>query len=340
MRGQESLRRTPARLPADEPPRLLVVVDTEEEFDWSAPFDRSATTVEAMSHQSRAQRLCAHFGVTPTYVVDYPVASQKAGYRPIGDWIADGSATVGAHLHPWVSPPFEEELNRSNSFPGNLPRDLEAEKLERLATEIERAFGLKPTVYKAGRYGFGERTASILEEQGFKVDLSANPPFDYRDEHGPDYSRFDADPYWFGDRHRLLGVPGTGAYVGWLGGGSHAIYRQASRPSLGWSRLPGILARLGAVDRLRLSPEGYEPHELRRLTRHLLARGTRVFTFSYHSPSLMPGCTPYVRSGEELARFLGRFESYFEFFFGTLSGLPTTPLDLRRELESRESSAS
>ncbi len=339
MSGQESLRRTPARLPADEPPQLLVVVDTEEEFDWGAPFDRNATSVEAMSHQQRAQQLCASFGLVPTYVVDYPVASQEAGHRPIGGWVAEGAATVGAHLHPWVSPPLDEEPSVVNSFPGNLPRTLEAAKLERLAQEIERSFGVRPTVYKAGRYGFGERTASILEEQGFEVDLSANPPFDYRDQGGPDFSDFSADPYWFGDRRRLLGIPASGAYVGWLGGAAHGVYRRASSAALAWSRLPGILSRLGAVDRLRLSPEGFEPAELRKLTRWLLARGSRVFTFSYHSPSLLPGCTPYVRSASELERFLDRFKSFFDFFFGALGGVTATPLGLKRRLESQSTAA-
>ena len=172
--------------------------------------------------------------------------------------MADGSATIGAHLHPWVSPPFEEEVNTRNSFPGNLPRRLEAAKLAQLVERIERSFGLRPTVYKAGRYGSGERTASILEQQGFEVDLSANPPFDYRDEGGLDFSGFSTDPFWFGERRRLLGIPGTGGYVGWAGGGSHGLYRWASRPALEWSRLPGVLSRIGAVDRLRLSPEGFE----------------------------------------------------------------------------------
>ena len=39
-------------------PTLMVVVDTEEEFDWSAPFSRQATGVTAMRHIDRAQRLC------------------------------------------------------------------------------------------------------------------------------------------------------------------------------------------------------------------------------------------------------------------------------------------
>lgn len=326
--------RRPALLPAAEPPRLLVVVDTEEEFDWSAGFDRSATTVEAMSHQHHAQRVCERFGLQPTYVVDYPVAAQESGYRPIGEWVEAGEASVGAHLHPWVSPPFDEEVCPRNSFPGNLPRALEAAKLSRLVECIESSFGIRPSVYKAGRYGFGPNTAAVLEELEFEVDLSANPPFDYRAEEGPDFSDYSPDPYWLGGGARLLGIPSTGGYVGWLGARSHRVHSWASTPSLAWSRLPGILCRVGAVDRLRISPEGFEPEEMKRLTRHLLRRGTRVFTFSYHSPSLLPGCTPYVRSKADLDDFLGRFESYFDFFLGEIGGTPTTPLALRRDLAS------
>lgn len=333
MSGQETLRRRPALLSDDAPAHLLVVVDTEEEFDWGAPFDRESTTVEAMAHQEDAQRICERFGVAPLYVVDFPVASQENGYRPIADWVASGTARVGAHLHPWVSPPHEEEVNTRNSFPGNLPAALEAAKLQRLTDQIERSFDVRPTVYKAGRYGFGRHTAAALTELDYEVDLSANPPYDYGSEGGPDYSDFDAHPYWFGKNGtELLGVPGTGAYVGWLGRSSHAVYTLAAGAALSWSRLPGVLARLGAVDRLRLSPEGFVSDELRKLTRFLYEGGVRVFTFSYHSPSLLPGCTPYVRSARDLERFLGRFESYFDFFFGELGGKPTTPLELHREL--------
>ena len=37
-------------------PRLLVVVDTEEEFDWDAPSSRSNTWVGAMRHIGRDSR--------------------------------------------------------------------------------------------------------------------------------------------------------------------------------------------------------------------------------------------------------------------------------------------
>ena len=97
-------------------------------------------------------------------------------------------------------------------------------------------------------------------------------------------------------------------------------------------RAPGLLARLAAVDRLRLSPEGFAPRHHRRLTEHLLQLGVRAFVWSFHTPSLEPGHTPYVRSEAELDAFLGRFSAYFEFFLGELGGVARTPFELKEAL--------
>jgi hypothetical protein len=51
--------------------------------------------------------------------------------------------------------------------------------------------------------------------------------------------------------------------------------------------------------------------------------------FSFHSPSLMPGGTPYVRDAAGVERFLGSCRRYFEFFFGEMNGVSMTPLQLR-----------
>src|SRR4029450_7547942 len=150
-------------------------------------------------------------GIRPTYVVDYPVASQPAGAGPLREIARSGRCTIGAHLHPWVCPPFDETVNAHNSFPGNLPRELESAKLRETVRAISEAFGEPPRCYQAGRFGVGPNTASLLEEQGFEVDFSICPPYDYSPEGGPDFSAFGCETYWFGQQRRLLGIPLTGA---------------------------------------------------------------------------------------------------------------------------------
>lgn len=319
-----------------ERPILVAVVDTEEEFDWNAPFDSSATSVAAMQRIEVGQQAFDEYDVRPCYVVDFPVASSREASAPLCRFLEQGRATVGAHLHPWVSPPIEEDICRRNSFAGNLPRPLESAKLERLSEQLAASFGHRPLVYKAGRYGFGPRTQGILEELGFEVDLSFSPPYDYSAEGGPDYSSMSCRPFWFGADGDLLGIPCCGAYVGIWKVRRHALYTLAKREPLERLRIAGVLSRLGLLERLLLSPEGHTLEEMRRLTRSLLSRGFRVFALSFHSPSLQPGCTPYVRTSEDLRRFLGRLRGYLEFFLRELGGVSMTPLELKEWLSRRE----
>ncbi|HEX5863238.1 MAG TPA: polysaccharide deacetylase family protein [Casimicrobiaceae bacterium] len=316
-------------LPPETRPILTVVVHTEEEFDWGKPHDRHATGVEHMRHIGRAQDVFDEYGIVPNYVVDYPIASQDVAIRPLKSFADTGRALIGAHLHPWVSPPYMEEVNARNSYPGNLPRALESEKLERLTEQIAKSFGAHPRTYLAGRYGFGANTGAILEELGYQVDISPAVPIDFSADGGPDYSGYTSHPYWFGEKRKLLCLPGTGGYVGWLRAGGTPLYRAVTSPAMRRIRAAGVFARLRMVERIRLSPEDYSEPEMRRLTHTLLHDGVRVFVFSFHSPSVMPGGTPYVRDQTDLNRFLDKCRRYFDYFKKHLNGVAMTPIDIR-----------
>lgn len=320
------------RLPASsinlDSPRLLVVVDTEESFDWTKPHSRSATDVVHIAQQEQAQRIYERYHLRPTYVVDYPVATQEAGYRPLVGWLQDRRCEVGAHLHPWVNPPFDEEVCVRNTYPGNLPLDLEREKLSRLSDVIEKNLRVRPKIYKAGRYGIGPATASILDRLGYQIDLSVVPHTDFSADGGPDFRGFACDPFWFDSSRRLLEIPLSVDWFGLL-----RRYGEMLQPLFMSERgerlhLPGILARLGLLERIRLTPEGTVFPELERLTNTMLVAGKRVFCLTYHSPSLVPGNTPYVRDDADRAQFLRLIEQYCEYFFGACGGAPSTPSEL------------
>jgi hypothetical protein len=320
--------------PADEPPMLVVVVDTEAEFDWEARGPRRATGVSSVKCQDRAQEIFGRYRVRPTFVLDYPVSNTPEAYEFIRALYRSGVCEIGAHLQPWDNPPLVEPMTDENSYPGNLPVELEREKLAQLTRNIENNIGVRPRIYKAGRYGVGPATARILAELGYEIDVSVVPGTDLSCKLGPNFSHCRASPYWFGTDPALLEIPLSIGYTGLLADTGNVAYTLTMNERLKALHVPGVLARLGLVERITLTPEGISFEELRRLTRALLRKGHRVFSFTYHSPSLAPGNTPYVRTQSDLEAFLQRIEQYLRFFTEEIGGRAATPFEVKRRAES------
>jgi hypothetical protein len=331
------MKRVPIFLPPETRPILSVVVHAQAEFGRNKPHDRNATDVGHMRHIGRAQTLFDEFGIVPNYVVDYPIAATESAVAPLKEFAATGRASIGALLNPWNSPPYAEELNAPNSYPGNLPEELEREKLRLLTEKIAESFGAPPLSYLAGRHGLGPRTGGLLEELGYAVDLSPAVPLDFSRDGGPDYSHDTCHPYWFGNNRELLCLPGSGGYVGLLRKGGTPLYQRLTHPALRRAGVSGLMAKSGLLERIRLSPENYSGPEMRRLTHTLIGEGLRVLVFGFHSPSLVPGGTPHVQTQLQLVRFLDRCRRYFEFFLRELGGTAMTPPALKERLEALES---
>jgi hypothetical protein len=316
-------------------PELLIVVDTEEEFDWSAPFSRESRATRTIPCQARAHEIYDRFGVVPTYVVDYPVATDPTAVEFLTGLRDSGKAEIGAHLHPWVTPPYEESVTTRNSYHCNLPEALERAKIEALTGVIEKNFGERPTVFKAGRYGLGAYTARVLAELGYRVDCSLVPHTDFSGDGGPDFRGRSDRPHWLAEG--LLEVPLTVGFLGAMAGLGERADWLFDSPGAGRLRLPGALARSGLVARSRLTPEGTPSEEQCRLIEAMVRRGHNIFSLTYHSPSLAPGHTPYVRDEADLADFLANIEQVLAFFRDRLGGRFTTLGGVyRAALEGRE----
>lgn len=271
--------------------RVLLTVDTEEEFDWDAPFCREGHGLSHIAALSRFQAFCEGIGAHPVYLVDWPVVQDARAVEIIGDAVRRGTAEVGIQLHPWVNPPFEEDVSMHNSFAGNLPPALEAAKFETLRDAIEAAFGAAPLIYRAGRYGLGPNTAALLKRHNIRLDTSVRPLFDYSHQGGPDYSNHPLRPYWVDAEHTLLELPVTSAYWGplrQLGPAIHRVQRHVPTFFSGFSRL-----RL--LERIALTPEGVSAEEALRGIDIALASKLPLLVLSFHSPSLAPGHTPYAK---------------------------------------------
>ena len=289
--------------------RFIVTVDTEEEFDWTKPLDREDHTVRSVGRLARFQEFCEGAGVVPIYLVDYPVAVSPTAGEVLREAIAAGRAEIGVQLHPWVSPPHEEEVTQHNSYAGNLPEPLERAKFETLRAAIAKNFGTAPLIYRAGRYGVGPNTAKILSDNGMAIDTSVRARFDYSASGGPNFRGFPLHPYWLDRQAGLLELPLTSVYWGPLRQLGPWLYPQMWRVP----RLRGVLARVGLLERIPLTPEGVTLEEAIRAIDIALDDSLPVLVFSFHSPSLAAGFTPYVRSEADLDAFYDWWRGVFAY---------------------------
>lgn len=309
---QDRLDRPPAdcqylRLPESFGRRFTVFVDTEEEFDWSAPFRRDHSSTSAISGLPQLQARFTAAGVKPVYMIDYPIVINEHSSFILKDFLGSGQCSLGAHLHPWVNPPFHERVNARNSFPGNLPQTVEREKIARLTEAIHDTFGVQPIVYRAGRYGVGPNTANILREFGYRADVSARARFDYRSDGGPDFRHIRPQPYALTG---LVEIPLTATFTGQL----RKIGPHLLRPPFTGALAKGVLARGGLLSRVALTPEDMPLDAVLNAADLLLEEGQELFSIAFHSPSATPGHTPYVRDAADLAKFYAWWDGLFEHF--------------------------
>lgn len=287
--------------------KFIVTVDTEEEFDWTAPIEREGHSLVTVPRLRKFQEFCEGLGIEPIYLMDYPITQSPQAVEALGDPIAAGRAEAGIQLHPWVNPPFDEQMMEYNTFAGNLPRELEQQKFRGLQRQIESRFAGKPLIYRAGRYGVGPNSAAMLAEAGVAIDTSVRALFDYSKTGGPNFRDHPLRPYWLDRAAGLMELPLTTVYGG-------ALRRLGGRlyPSM-W-RMPslrGAAARIGLLERIPLTPEGVTAPEVLRGIDIALDQGLPVLVFSFHSPSLAPGHTPYVRNEADLDAFYAWWRTVF-----------------------------
>ncbi|WP_375421360.1 WalW protein [uncultured Sphingomonas sp.] len=281
--------------PASFGTRFLVCVDVEEEFDWRAPLDPRNRSTAAMSAFPAAHRWFADRSVGLACFVDHPVASDARAVDILRGVAADGRSEIGAQLHAWVTPPYAAAVP-GDSYAGNLPVAEERAKLAALTGLLREGFGRTPRIYRGGRYGIGPRTLQLLREQGFAIDSSVRARYDYRADLGPDFGTLGNAAYRV---QGMIELPLTSVFTGRLRGVGPGLYRALGRVPRG----RGAAARSGLLQRVALTPEDMPIADALKAVTVAAGDGERLLNFSFHSPTLMPGNTPYVRDAADLARF-------------------------------------
>lgn len=311
-------------------PRFWVTIDTEEDFDWAAPFARTGYRLDSVPALGECQAYFERAGVAPIYLVDWPIVADDRAVAILGAAQAAGRCEIGAQLHPWVTPPHDEDVNERNSYTGNLSAELQRAKMTALRDAIRDRFSVAPTVYRAGRYGLGPDSAGMLAELGFRCDTSVRSGFDYRAGQGPDYRGAPLHPWWVRtEEGAVLEIPVTTVFGGLFGTAGRGLYHRVAR---GGSHAGAALARLGLVERIALTPEGIPADRACKAIDIAIDQRLPVLNFSFHSPSLQPGNTPYVRSDADLTRFYRWWNIVLE-HLARRGVEPTTAADILKAAE-------
>jgi len=198
--------------------KLVVSLDGEADNQWERGV--SLTTRNVQSWEP-FQELCERHGVVPTYLLASEFVADDHARDLLAGGQSRGVAEIGAHLHPWTTPPFADAPglrfnDRLHAFPSELAEDLLREKVATLTGQIRDSFGFLPTAFRAGRFGVDGRLAKCLADAGFAVDSSVTPSVSWSrrpgtSDAGHDFSRFPVTPFRIAGTGEpgLLGIPVT-----------------------------------------------------------------------------------------------------------------------------------
>jgi len=233
-----------------------LVVDAEESFDWVTPVRGTAYTTTCMRNISELHGIIGAYGIVPAYLLTYPLLEDADVVRNLRVQVEKGNCLLGVQLHPWVTPPFDEDIGARFSYSGNLRSDLEELKLIALKSKFSECFGYDPLIYRSGRYGLSGQTAWLLEKHGFLIDTSLAPRTTFDAEGGARYNK-----------HRLWAV------LVWRAAQSARVAAVPQYRGLGWmgrrGALPYVEHGLGGA---QSHPRRSQPGPLRRAN-HALPRG-------------------------------------------------------------------
>lgn len=297
---------------------VVVTIDTEED-NWDT-FRVEGATVRNVENLPLLQEVFDRYGARPTYLVNHAPLVNAASVEVLAELAARGGVEIGAHCHPWNTPP-DARAGADHSMMCNLPVELNRAKIREITRRVREELGVESAAFRSGRWGFGPTVAEALAAEGYRVDCSVSPFMDWSKLGGPDYGMVPNQPYRFDPEAPLvpnpdglmLELPTTVGFLRGHQGRRQRLRRWLERGRLAGYRMVGILDRGGLLTRRWLSPEHASSQEMIRLADHLRRQGRDFLSLTFHSGNMLPGATPFVRTEADRERFLGRCAEFLAF---------------------------
>lgn len=311
--------------------RVVFSVDVEEEGLFSgryAPVAAGVTNVESLR---RLEFVTREFGLPVTLLCTWPVLNDPDCRAILRRWQDELGAEVGAHLHPWNTPPLDNPGGDAWTPSAQMPTQLLDAKLAELVRSCREATGKAPASFRMGRFDLGPKVRDLLPGHGLRVDSSIVPA--RWSAALPEGFFSPADPYpLLSDEHgrtRLWEAPIT--LVPLLPALRTAAWRAARL--LGPGAGVWLLRHFKTVAAAGAIPVWYPLPSMKLGARLHLARAGRVIHLFIHSSELMPGASPHVPDEAAVARVVRRIRTFIHWLHDrakplgglhgtTLAGLP------------------
>jgi hypothetical protein len=257
-------------------------------------------------HVGIAERLHPLFrrlGAKPTYLLSPELLRDEHCVERLASL---DDCELGTHLHGELAEPGAFEPEITDAVQRDYPPELERAKLTWLTRTFRDAFNRAPQSFRAGRFGIGTSTISILDDLGYTVDSSVTPHVDWSDVSpglsfvGAPTQPYHPDPHDPAKRGaaRLLEVPVT------------------IRPSA-LSRVPllGKHAEHRWLRPTRSSGDALVSIVRETLEAEQVARPERpvVLNAMFHNVEVTPGTSPYAATEGEARRIVERLAALLEF---------------------------
>jgi peptidoglycan/xylan/chitin deacetylase (PgdA/CDA1 family) len=283
--------------------RVVVSVDVEEEGLFSGAYPRRAPGVRNVARLPRLAFITREFGIPLTLLATYPVAQDSEAMGVLRDFRARLGAEIGAHLHPWNTPPFPDLGLPEPVRPGRLPPEVLRQKLETLAAALHEAVGERPRAFRMGRFDLDESLFPALAQAGFTVDGSLVPLRVALA--GPDHFLAPADPY-LTPAGGLVETPLT--VVPLVAGSPQLLAALCRFLPRTWGE--GLRRGFRFVGAVGLPPAMFSLPAMRLAARLHRRRGGRVLHLFLHSSELLPGASPQFPTEASVARLMEKIRAF------------------------------
>ncbi len=274
-------------------PKIYFVITIDTEADHSLDWKKSnPLTFRSITESIPAllQPLFNKYGAIGTYLLTVEVLENDKAVQVMS---GIDQCELGTHLHAdYIEPDkkfYEYAGTLSSTFSHNYSPGIEREKISNITKLFERKIGYRPIVYRGGKFGFNNNTASSLMNFGYLVDTSVSPKISWKKIDGPDFRKFLEQPYFIKNRDgssQLLEVPITIMFLS-------SIRRILNRPT--WLR-PSY-SSVGKMKKLI--------DKCITVYRH---KKIIVLNMMFHSMEFLPGGSPYAKSQEDCQRLIHNLE--------------------------------